>query len=560
MLNPMTSRLADTLLGRADVSNIHRRVVRVGAIAAWVIAALSVVLALLADNGPLLLDAFGPALAAVFMTGMILLRREHGGVALLVSAVLVLVGHTLSEGRVSDVPPAVALVVMSALGILFIERRVRLAVAATAMGLAAVPQLWTGDLTDAVLLGATMSASFLMTAVVLLALRGTATTVNKRHQLLFDDSPTAVMEEDWSEALDHVRSEFTGPPERIKPFLMAYPAVVRRAVSRARIVRVNQAAIELLEASDESELVGYRDGAKVVDANLEAFVDALVSLYEGEPVFYTETLGLTVRGNPIWIQARCVNVSREKDADAILVGLSDVTLMKNQQQAMADLVKAKDEFIAKVSHELRTPLTGVLGLTSALSSFDSLDENEKKELLEMVATQAAEMSYIVDDLLVASRAEMGAVTVIPEVVAPLSEILNVVTNLGFEGVEICDEIPTVFADPSRLRQIIRNLLTNAQRYGGPNRRIVAGSQGARAWIEVRDDGEGVSPEESQRIFEPYVTAHSGERGSVGLGLSVARQLAELMDGSLTYLRDGDETVFRLELPLAQEAVAAASHK
>jgi signal transduction histidine kinase len=117
--------------------------------------------------------------------------------------------------------------------------------------------------------------------------------------------------------------------------------------------------------------------------------------------------------------------------------------------------------------------------------------------------------------------------------------------------EIPETVPTVIADASRVRQILRNLLTNAQRYGGPNRRIAGGALFDRIWLEVRDDGEGVPPGDAEKIFEPYGTAGTGVKDSVGLGLSVARQLAELMGGSLTYHRDLDETVFRLELPTAE---------
>jgi signal transduction histidine kinase len=72
------------------------------------------------------------------------------------------------------------------------------------------------------------------------------------------------------------------------------------------------------------------------------------------------------------------------------------------------------------------------------------------------------------------------------------------------------------------------------------------------WLEVRDNGSGISDDEAAHIFEPYVTGNSGVKGSVGLGLAVARQLAELMGGSLQYERSAGESVFRLLLPLAVE--------
>ena len=73
---------------------------------------------------------------------------------------------------------------------------------------------------------------------------------------------------------------------------------------------------------------------------------------------------------------------------------------------------------------------------------------------------------------------------------------------------------------------------------------------------ARDDGVGIPDEEAEHIFEPYVTGHPGQQGSVGLGLAVARQLAELMGGSLQYERSAAETVFRLQLPLADRSEPA----
>lgn len=89
--------------------------------------------------------------------------------------------------------------------------------------------------------------------------------------------------------------------------------------------------------------------------------------------------------------------------------------------------------------------------------------------------------------------------------------------------------------------------------------LKAGSD--RVWLEVRDNGDGVAPEMAEQIFDSYATAHEGVSGSVGLGLSVARQLASMMGGSLIYRRDNAETVFRLELPsaarLSQSALASS---
>jgi len=535
---------------------IHRRVVRVGAVAAWAAATVFLLVGLVGGADILYLQAVGPVVAAGFMTAQIIMHKENGGLALFVSALVTMVMQATVGSERTMLPAALALVVICAIGMLLVGSRPVAALVTVALLMVLTPLAWGLPLGRAIQLGVVMSLGLTMTAAIFLTLQNAATALNARFQILFENSPTAVMEEDWSEALAYVRSEYTGQPERLRPFLMAYPAVVERAVRRAKIVRVNQAAVDLLEAASEEELVGYRDGSKVTDHTLAAFVGALVTLYEGREIFEMEVMAMTMRGRPIWLQTRSVVTSIEKPGATVVVGLGDITPVKERQAAMTALIKAKDEFIASISHELRTPLTAVVGLTSELSSAEGLNERERAELMGLVAGQAEEMSNIIEDLLVAARAEMGAIAVETTTVSLEAELAKALDGLGIVVDETSAIIPDVVADASRVRQILRNLLTNAVRYGGPKRRIVAGSESGSVWLEVRDNGQGVSGDEASEIFKPYSTAHSGVSGSVGLGLAVARQLAELMGGSLSYRRDIDETVFRLELPAAWDSETA----
>jgi len=230
------------------------------------------------------------------------------------------------------------------------------------------------------------------------------------------------------------------------------------------------------------------------------------------------------------------------------VALADISHIRAREEAFADLIKAKDTFIASISHELRTPLTAVLGLTCEIASED-IGDSERQELIEMVSGQAEEMAYIVEDLLVAARAEIGTISVEPSPVELGAELRLALEGLQMTSIEAPADLPAVYADPMRVRQILRNLLTNVERYGGETRRVLGGQADKQAWIEIRDDGPGVDSRDVERIFEPYATAHTGVSGSVGLGLAVARQLAVLMGGSLTYRRQDEESVFRLELPV-----------
>jgi signal transduction histidine kinase len=319
-------------------------------------------------------------------------------------------------------------------------------------------------------------------------------------------------------------------------------------VGNAKIVNANDAALELLGISNPVRFLGYRDPDVVDDENIESFVSALVCLYEGGTTWEREIPFRTRSGEVRWLLNRSVDTSTTIPGRSVIVGLADITHMKSRHEAMSEVVRAKDEFIANVSHELRTPLTAVIGLTSELAG-GGLPEPEMSEMLQLVASQAAEMSNIVDDLLVAARAEVGTVSLEMQPVDLLTELRATLEGLGMQAGLPSATPPVVLADPRRVRQILRNLLTNAQRYGGPDRRVTSGAHGGSAWLAVCDNGPAIPDEQVVRMFEPYAT--SGGRESVGLGLAVARQLAELMGGKLAYERRAGESVFRLELPVAE---------
>jgi signal transduction histidine kinase len=108
------------------------------------------------------------------------------------------------------------------------------------------------------------------------------------------------------------------------------------------------------------------------------------------------------------------------------------------------------------------------------------------------------------------------------------------------------------ADPLRVRQIIRNLLTNAMRFGGPEVVVELGREDDAVCVRVKDNGPGPSPEVAERIFEPYVRTLDAVTTprSIGLGLAVARHLALLMDGDIRFVRRDGWTEFELKLPPA----------
>ena len=214
----------------------------------------------------------------------------------------------------------------------------------------------------------------------------------------------------------------------------------------------------------------------------------------------------------------------------------------------------KRDFLASISHELRTPLAAVLGFASELAEYwEGFEPAEARALVRLIATQSADISSIVDDLLTVTRLEAGSMRIYPAEVKVSEHLADMTESAGRDAsCEIAWEGDVaVWADPTRVTQIVRNLLTNAIRYGGDQIRVVVRSTGSDGVIEVRDSGGPIPASRAETMFEPFDHSDNGGHtpNSVGLGLAVARSLARVMDGDLSYEYDG-ESVFRLLLPLA----------
>jgi signal transduction histidine kinase len=128
----------------------------------------------------------------------------------------------------------------------------------------------------------------------------------------------------------------------------------------------------------------------------------------------------------------------------------------------------------------------------------------------------------------------------------LLTLATVLEGLDLGGIRLeVDTSLTVRGDALRIRQVIRNLVRNADKHGGGSRTLRTVARHGMVAIQMRDNGAGVSPEVLERLFEPF--SHGSKSGSLGLGLAVSRKLAQAMGGDLGYRREGDATIFELEL-------------
>jgi len=230
-------------------------------------------------------------------------------------------------------------------------------------------------------------------------------------------------------------------------------------------------------------------------------------------------------------------------------------LLNETKQLLAD----KDRFVASVSHELRTPLAAVVGLAHTLSDAGpSLSQDEKDEFTQLIVEQSEEVAAIVDDLLVAARAGSGHLALVVGEVNLFEEVKAIAPGefpMDISG----DDTLVAVGDPIRVRQVLRNLVSNAQRYGGKKKRVRISRSGIMGIVRVQDNGEPIPATESESIFAAYGRAHDrpGRTDSVGLGLTVSRQLARMMGGDVTYSHDGKWAAFELSLPLSVTETAEA---
>lgn len=232
----------------------------------------------------------------------------------------------------------------------------------------------------------------------------------------------------------------------------------------------------------------------------------------------------------------------------------NVTADRVAREALEAVVAEKDGFLATVSHELRTPLTAVMGFAEHLRSGDA-DPAEWSTLHDLIAEQARDIAELVDDLLLAGRLDTATIAIRLEALSAIDIVRQVVSPWERSDsvevrIESNDEVPAACADPLRLRQILRNLVSNAVRHGRGPVLVSIRATGDRVDFEISDEGGGIPEGALVDLFQPYsVIAHTdGQPGSVGLGLFVSKRLAELMDGSLDYRREDDRTLFTLSLP------------
>jgi len=249
------------------------------------------------------------------------------------------------------------------------------------------------------------------------------------------------------------------------------------------------------------------------------------------------------------------------------------TLARAAQAASA----AKSEFLANMSHEIRTPLTAILGFADLLREDGDVCRAPQRRLetLDTIRSAGEHLLTVINDILDLSKIEADKMT-IEKVPTSVAEVVHQVVSLTLPrvtakgvtlDVSLAGPMPErILSDPTRLRQILMNLAGNAAKFtekgsvsialrhecSGPDPRLV---------IDVIDTGAGMTPEQTERLFQCFTQADTTvtrRHGGTGLGLAICRRLAELMGGDVTLVHTapGEGSTFRVDLPLEAAPGAA----
>ena len=371
--------------------------------------------------------------------------------------------------------------------------------------------------------------------------------------------------------IDHWRS--SGSTSRAlkiseKRFQAAFdvgPAGMAVLEMRGGISRVNESVCRMLGYSAAemceftvADLVHADDLARVLKVGREFITGA-----EDSTQLEARLVAADGRAIPLIASAALIR-GRRGVPSHVIVQVVDVSELHAANTQLLHLLQSREALIASVSHELRTPLTAVVGFVELLqdpkSELSSADQNE---MIQAIAEQSADLSNIVEDLLVAAQVDSKNITMAHDAFSLRDQAEQVVEGMDQAGV-VSVERPRrsmqALGNPARVRQILRNLVVNALRYGGETIRVTFALTKESARVEVRDDGHGVPEGMQDVIFEGFERGHDipGLAGSLGLGLALSRRLAELMNGTLTYHRQDGETVFRLSLLRADSTDATDS--
>lgn len=425
----------------------------------------------------------------------------------------------------------------------------------------------------------------------------------QRYRSLFEDAPISLWEEDLSDVKTYLEQlQATAKCGDLVCYLDEQDEVVEACVQRIRVLKVNQASLDLFELQSQDELVA-RLSRNHAPQFLADFKVELIALLRGESCFEVETVVPLTSGESKYLLVRGFVVDGHgEDWSRVLISMLDLTARKLAEAEMqlakeaAEVAnRAKSEFLANMSHELRSPLNAILGFARLMGRSHSLPA-EHRENAATINRSGETLLTLINDVLDMSKIEAGRMVYSP-VDFDLHQLLQEVREMFVLQAEekqldlrlqLDSNLPHyISTDQGKLRQVLTNLLSNAVKFTPegsvvlrcsvhPDAAVPAsyssseksldrdtGSNAQEATspspdvrqlcCEVEDTGPGIADDELEMIFEPFTQTEVGRlsQEGTGLGLPISRQFAQLMGGDLTLMTQVSPMTQRRQGTLAQ---------
>ena len=411
----------------------------------------------------------------------------------------------------------------------------------------------------------------------------------ERYRGLFENSPVSLWEEDFSYVKSKIEELKRQGITDFREFLLNHPDELLDWINGIKILDVNQATLAMERAASKEQLIGSLKQVVRIDASI-GFLDEFVSIAEGRNDFTWEGINYTLDGERLNVSLKWLAEPGFEDSlGKVLVSLIDITERKKLEQTLREynlhleekvdkrtqeLRQAQEQLVRKeklavlgqlagsVGHELRNPL-GVINTSIYYLKLVEPEASEKiKEHLAMIEQEVHTADKIISDLLDFARgvtAERES-TSVAGLVKKALERFPAPASVDVK-IDLPEDLPDVFVDPTQLVQVLGNLVVNAyqaMKAGGrltiSARRVVYAAtevnQKEMLEIVMTDTGQGIKAENMQKLFEPLFTTKT--RG-IGLGLAVCKKLIEANDGRIEVISEvGKGSAFTLIMPVIDE--------